>query len=369
MSAPLAISGYQVIGASAVPSDVANFNMNVLDSTAYLSWSPVTDIDLAYYTLRFAPQTSGVTWSGATDIVSQISADATSISVPAAVGTYLIKAADQGGRLSANADLVISTIAGLSGQNAVLTVTEDPAFAGIMTDAGISSAALQLSGNDSVDDWTDIDHVSNADIGDDGLAVAGTYIFSNSVDLGAVYTSRLTMDMTVSGLDMTASVDVWADVDNQESWDQSVDPSLWNVQLQLRTTNDNPAGSPAWSDWMPFVIGDYSARAFQFRALLSSDIAGITPSVTRLRVNVDMPDRTISDRNITTLTGGSTITFTNPFRATPAISITAQNMATGDYYAITSPSASGFTIRFFNSSNTGISRTFDYLAKGYGQQG
>ena len=368
LSSVLSIPGYRVQTAAIVPSDVANFNMNVLDSTAYLSWSPVTDIDLAYYTLRFAPQLSGVTWSSATDLVSRISKNATSISVPAAPGTYLIKAVDAAGRLSANADLVVSTIAGLTGQNTVLTIAEDSAFAGTKADVGVSSGVLRLVGNDSIDDWPDIDHVINADIGNAGLATAGTYGFYNSIDLGAVYTSRLTLDMAVSGIDTTVSIDTWADIDNQESWDQSVDPSLWGVQLQLRSTNDNPAGSPAWSNWMPFVIGDYSARAFQFRALLSSDLAGVTPAVTQLRVDLAMPDRTESARNITTLAAGSTVTFGNPFRATPAISITAQNMATGDYYTITSPSASGFTIRFFNASNTGISRTFDYLASGYGEQ-
>ena len=60
--------------------------------------------------------------------------------------------------------------------------------------------------------------------------------------------------------------------------------------------------------------------------------------------------------------------FNTPFWVTPAISITAQNMATGDYFAITSSAASGFTVRFFNAAGTGISRTFDYLAKGYGEQ-
>ena len=368
ISSPLPITGYQAIGASAVPSDVTNFNMNVLDSTAYLSWSPVTDIDLAYYKLRFAPQTSGVSWSSATDLIAQISAGATSVSVPAAVGTFLIKAVDQGGRLSANADLVVSTIAGLTGFNAVLTVTEDSAFAGTKTAVGIGSGDLRLAGNDSIDNWTDIDLVLNADIGNAGLALAGSYGFVNSVDLGAVYTARLTMDMTVSGIDTADYTDGWVDVDSQESWDQTIDPSLWNVQLQLRMTNGDPSASPTWSDWMPFVIGDYAARAFQFQALLSSEVAGITPSITRLRVNITMPDRTVSNRNITTLSTGTTITFANPFRVTPAISITAQNMATGDYYTITSPSAAGFTIQFFNAGNTGISRTFDYMAKGYGQQ-
>ncbi len=368
LSAALTIAGYRVEGTTAVPSDVTGLNMNVLGNTAYLSWSPVTDIDLAYYTLRYAPQTSGVSWSSAADLVSRISAGTTSLSLPAAVGTYLLKAVDVGGRQSANADLVVSTIAGLAGFNAVLNIAEDPLFAGTRTRVGVSDGALRLAGNDSIDDWTDIDAVVNEDVGNAGLAPDGIYGFSQSVDLGGIYTSRLTAEMNASGLDTNALADLWSDVDAQESWDQTADPSLWDVALQLRTTDDDPAGAPAWSGWRPFVIGDYAARAFQFQALLSGGAPTVTPAVSRLRVSVDMPDRTAGDRNLTSLAAGSAISFTLPFRATPALSITAQNMATGDYYALTAITANGFSIRFFNAAGTGIARTFDYLAKGYGEQ-
>ena len=368
LSAPLAIAGHHVEGTTALPSDITNLNMNVLGSTAYLSWSAVTDIDLGYYTLRYAPQSSGVTWGSASDLVAQIARDATSISVPAAVGAYLLKAVDVGGRQSANAAMVVSTIAGLSGFNAVLNVTEDAAFPGVKDQVGVSGASLRLAGADSIDDWGDIDAVIDVDLGNNGLAATGTYSFGQSADLGSVYTSRLTADMNALGVDINNLTDVWSDVDGLESWDQTIDPSLWNVLLQLRTTNDNPSGSPVWSDWMPFVVGDYSARACQFRTILISSSPTVTPTISRLRVSIDMPDRIVSDRNITAAAEGSAIAFTSPFRATPAISITAQNMATGDYYAITSQSASGFTIRFFNAGGSGISRNFDYLAKGYGEQ-
>jgi hypothetical protein len=39
-------------------------------------------------------------------------------------------------------------------------------------------------------------------------------------------------------------------------------------------------------------------------------------------------------------------------------------MASGDKYAITGKSTSGFNIAFTNSGGTGVSRTFDYVAKG-----
>jgi hypothetical protein len=40
-------------------------------------------------------------------------------------------------------------------------------------------------------------------------------------------------------------------------------------------------------------------------------------------------------------------------------------MATGDYFLLTSKSTTGFSVAFKNSSGTGISKTFDYIAKGY----
>jgi len=47
------------------------------------------------------------------------------------------------------------------------------------------------------------------------------------------------------------------------------------------------------------------------------------------------------------------------------VSISVGDMQSGDYYAITSKSASGFTITFYNSSNAAVDRLFDYVATGF----
>ena len=39
-------------------------------------------------------------------------------------------------------------------------------------------------------------------------------------------------------------------------------------------------------------------------------------------------------------------------------------MASGDKYAISNKSKTGFDIAFQNSGGSGVSRTFDYVAKG-----
>ncbi|MEZ0226528.1 MAG: host specificity factor TipJ family phage tail protein [Alphaproteobacteria bacterium] len=364
----LLIAGHRVEGTSALPADVADFIVSTLGDTAHLSWSPVADLDLDHYALRFSPQLSDAGWNSAVDLVARIAPDATSLSVPAAAGTYLLKAVDVGGRFSANAAMAVTAIDGLPGQNTVLTVTESPGFTGICTETGVSDGALQLAGSDSIDDWPDVDTIQNTDIGNDGVVLAGSYAFAQAVDLGAIYTSRLTADIAVSGIDLNSTIDTWDDVDLFEDFDGAADPSLWSLVLQLRFTRDNPAGSPDWSGWMPFVIGDYTARAFQFRVLLASALTNVTPSLSALTVYVDMPDRTVSGRSIASAAGGSTVSFAAPFRDTPAIAITPRDLATGDYYALTAPSSASFGIRFFNSAGAGISRTFDYLARGYGEQ-
>ena len=48
------------------------------------------------------------------------------------------------------------------------------------------------------------------------------------------------------------------------------------------------------------------------------------------------------------------------------LGISAQSLATGDFYELTSKSATGFTIKFKNSSGSVVDRSYDYVAKGYG---
>jgi hypothetical protein len=114
-------------------------------------------------------------------------------------------------------------------------------------------------------------------------------------------------------------------------------------------------------------VGDYTARAFEFRLRLSTLDEQATPVVSQVQVQIDMPDRVISENDISSGAGAKAVTFSPAFAATPAIGITAENMASGDFYEITSKSASGFTITFKNSGGTAVDRTFDYVAKGYGR--
>ncbi|MFA7177918.1 MAG: hypothetical protein WC114_11760, partial [Smithellaceae bacterium] len=111
---------------SELPSDVTGFAVNIIGSQAYLSWNAVADADLSHYRIRWTPLKSGVVWAQSVDVVKQVSASATSVTVPAMVGSYLIKAVDYAGNESVTAAWASSSITWVQGLNAVETVSHPP---------------------------------------------------------------------------------------------------------------------------------------------------------------------------------------------------------------------------------------------------
>ena len=55
--------------------------------------------------------------------------------------------------------------------------------------------------------------------------------------------------------------------------------------------------------------------------------------------------------------------------ALPTIGITPQNLASGDYFELSSISRTGFTVTFKDSSDAIVDRNFDYMATGFGKAG
>lgn len=193
---------------------------------------------------------------------------------------------------------------------------------------------------------------------------SGEYYFTNNLDLGEVYVSRLSADVVSTGYDpfdlisLRGLVSTWPSITGGVN-DQS------NVVIYVRTTNDDPAGTPTWSSWTPFSIGDYSARAFEFKLQLETYNPAQNIAISGLSVTVDMPDRIEAENDLVSGTSTYSVTYTKPFKTSPSVGISAQGLQTGDFYEITSKTASGFDIIFKNSAGTGVSRTFDYIAKGY----
>ncbi len=151
-------------------------------------------------------------------------------------------------------------------------------------------------------------------------------------------------------------------------WDGTAeDYDRINVQIQVSTTDDDPAGSPVWTDWRTFVVSDITARAWRFRLKLSSEDSSLTPVVRSISVAIDMPDRWISGADID-VTGSATIAFASPLHSLKALQVALSNLESGDRYEITGKGPGGFTITIYDSAGAVSTHTaqLDYQALGYG---
>jgi hypothetical protein len=351
------------------PQDVTGFDIAVVGATAHLSWWPVEDEALSHYILRWSPETVGASYSNAVTLVPKVPRPGTSVLVAAQTGTYFIRAVDKFANQSLNPALITTTIAAVEGLNAVLTVDEAPEFSGadvlfskapglFAAAAGVFSAAGgTLNPTRAIE--------AGLVLTDYTAAGSGLYAFRDPVDLGAVFTSRLTARISVIRQDDTLGLF------GQSSGLFAARSGLFTgnvnyADIEVAVEVSTSADMVSWGAWRRLSVGDFTARGFQFRALLTTQSANVTPLVTGLSVEIDMPDRTIAASDVVSGAGAKPITFAPAFKGLQGLGISAQGMASGDYYLITGKDAAGFTITFKTAAGADVSRTFDYVARGYG---
>ena len=348
------------------PADVTNFSGSVVGTTLYLSWTPVPDLDLAHYIIKYSPQPSGSDYDSSV-LVAEVSAGTNNLVLQdAGTGTYFIKAVDDtfsGSNVSNNAAQFITTSAGLEQLNLIETRQESPSFSGTLTNLEKESSSFELASapNHLVLQFTGGQFVSS-----------GTYYFSSGIDLGAVFTSRLSSTLLTGRFDYKETFDAATGTFDSRSglfdYQSPVGSDDTSVSLELRHTTGDPTASPTWTDWLPLSVADVTARAFEFRVVLGSTNVNASPVVKELAVVVDMPDRVASESGVV-FTGTKNVTYATPFKVAPAVGISLANLANGDRYTMTNKTRTGFTINTFTGNSVSTnSATLDYVAQGYGKE-
>ena len=358
-----------IVGAIEPPADVTDFSCNILGQEAHLSWTQIPDLDLAYYQIRYSTLTNGTgDWANSVSLVEKVSRPATSINVPARVGTYLIKAVDKLGNFSSNATAIVSNLTGIQNFNSITSVSEHPDFDGTLTNTAIVDGTLRLDSSELFDSASGNFDAETTRFFDSGVANAdfyasGNYEFENVVDIGAKHTCRLTATLKQTSDDPDDLFDNRSGLfDSQNSNFDGDTPANSNAHIEIATSDDNST----YTSFQNFVIGNYTARYFKFRVVLTSSDLASTPVVEEVSVTIDMEDRIFSGNDISSGAGTKTVTFTNPYKsANYALGITGQGMATGDFFLVESKTINGFNVTFKNSSGTAISKTFDFIAKGF----
>ena len=337
------------------PADVTAISANINQTTAVLAWSPVPDLDLSHYEIRFTRETVPV-WSNSVLLVDKVARPATSVTVAAQTGTYLIKAVDKLDNKSNNAvgTTVAITASDTIGLNLIQTITESPTFAGTKTNTTvIDGNSLSLTSGQA----------------------EGTYDFTSVYDLGATYTSYVESFIDIVQLNYANLFD-----DPVENFDLREglfdgDPAAYDgstAVVQVATTLNDPTSATAtFTSFNTLSAGSYSARGYKFRAVLTTNNLDVAPKITNLQVKIDMPD-VIQSENDIQFTGTKNVTFPTGFFTTsnPAVSTSVTGLGSGDFIEITSKTHTGFTITAKDSSGNQLTTQteLDYVARGYGKE-
>lgn len=335
-----------IAGKTTAPANVSGLAINLSGRQALLTWNPATDLDVlvgGWMWLRYSPVVSGASWGNACDLLTSVPGAATSATVPLLDGCYLARWVDSSGNLSRTAATLVVDAAVISTLNVIVSQEEAPSWSGSKNNMSINSGTLQLS----------------------NPTQAGSYRAA-IVDLGDVHPARLSAAVQFSGFvanslidSRVALVNDWADMDG--AMVEDVAAEVW-----FSATNDDPSGNATWSGFSPLrVATDYTARAYRFELRCASSTPEHNISISSLLLSVDVDDRSESGADVVSGSGVCNVAFSRPFFAVPAIGITPHGMQTGDYYTITSKSLGGFSITFFNAAGAAVSRTFDWIARGY----
>lgn len=334
-------TSYTVVGLSDVPSPLTGLRLDVVNGVATLAWDPVPELDVKLsgaILVRHARNTA-VGWEFAMPL-TEVAGRSTSAVVSLLPGKYLARPVDSSGNVGDVMEVWSDAQVPLA-ENVALTVAEAPAFSGAKS-PGVSTSGGYLKMG--------------------GVTSPMSYRFAAPTDLGHVYDCHLVASIDAALYDSGQPIDTWSDFDSRTLIDGDK-PNGAAAQLWVRTSDVLPA---QWSAWKPVTVGDFRARLFEFELRASVEAGTHWIDISELSVIVDMPDRITSGNDVPVPASGLSVTFDPPYHLPPAVSLTAQGLATGDWVDLQSKTVGGFTVHIRNASGTAIAgRTVDYIAKGY----
>jgi hypothetical protein len=281
-----ATSTREIFGLAAPPVALSGLSLQTAGNLAVLKWALHPDLDVLIggrIVIRHSAASSPA-WDNARTLDAV--AGGTGLAVVSLLpGAYLLRAVDASGS-QGPVSIVTTDGAQALAFAPVSSLTEDPGFSGAKVDTVASGGFLTIGAGGLIDDWADFDAVADFDF-EGGIKPVGTYTFASGMDLTTVRRVRL-RSYVETGLQSTGDLidDRQVLFDDWLSFD-GADGGEVDVVVEYRSTNDNPGGTPVWSDWTRLDSTEVNRRAFQFRARLTTANANYTPAVSALRVFAD----------------------------------------------------------------------------------
>ena len=367
VSSWVTITSQVTSGVIPIPPDVVNFDVNILNGSANLTWDLPNDADIqsgGYLEIRNLQEGSS-SWDDAV-FLARANPTSTNILLPLVEGNYVARwIGSDGNTESINfAEKGLGTV---YWTNTIATFNEHPAWNGTMTGLYVADndgdKVLKFESAGYIDDFTTNFEDWGTFDEQGGVETDGEYLGLTGHDLGAVFQTRVyTNKVFTSGVsDGSNYIDAWTGkIDSRTMWDET--RNLSGITTYISTTEDDPASAnPTWTAWKSFLIADIKARGFKIKIKFESESSSEQFKMTELATLIDMPSRVMGASAAAT----TTITYADPFYAPPNLVVTPTNLGNGEYYTISSETKTGFGINFFDSADSAITRNYNYLAKGY----
>jgi hypothetical protein len=373
---PPSTTAIAVAGKSRRPADISGLTVvPVNETTATLSWSPVTDLDVRIggsIIIKHAAVLTGATWATGQEIVPSAAGSQTQKLVPLLNGTYMVKAQDDSGNRSVNAALAVVNKPVIDNFLQVAAFRESTRlvpFPGNTSAMQYDSTlqGLVLSSGTLIDSVASVDGLASVDEAIQ-YAPVGEYICQRVLDLGATYDVDIERELETLGIEITGTWDSRADM--IDSWSEIDGTNVERVgcNTYVSTTTDDPSGSPTWSPWSEFTTATVVGRGFRFKLVAYSDATGETIVVKRFDVTVVMRKRTEDFAARSVDIAGETLTFTNPFYRTPVIGLTVLTSLPNASAPILTPTDSSVNVIFGNSVPEYYPATYTLTATGFGRR-
>lgn len=368
-----------IIGRFFPPLEPQQFRVKISDGVALFEWLPSKEIDViigGHFELRHSSRTSGATWAASQVVVPSIPGSATTVEAVYRTGTWMLRTFDIVGVPSDKAAVIIA-LQPDGRYTEFVRICENPDFLGsrFYTEVLQPQQWLVLGRTGglwddqmaAMDDWPDVDVlVENAPAPPQSEPRHGWYLFDNRIDAGGIFTVRFSADILAFPYaegsefidDRLIYCDDWVD------WDDVGEDLQGQVQLFIRTTNQDPA-SPGvvWTEWQVFSPMEYTARAFEFRADLWAP-QGQNIGIEELCIIADLRMKMDSDEDVPYPAATTHVTFTAKFYLVPAVVVTVQDALATDTIQVINKDRLGFDLNITNAGAQ-VTRVFDWQARGF----
>ena len=354
-SAPAELT-VSVLGVGEPPANVTGVSLvPINESTAIIQWDLATDLDVLVggeVLLRHDPRDIPTAeWATSNAIVQAAAGSQTQKQVPLLAGTYFIAFRDQSGVRSVTPVGIPAVLPTPQPRLVVKTWAEEnesPKFNGTDTNLGYDAGYDGLFLDPSVD-------------------LDGEYIYEDTLDLGQVYDINVQRRVVSGAVTFGTLFDSVSGLfDDQPGDFDGGELDQVNAITYVRVTDDDPAGTPTWGDWNEYANAIVRGRGIQLKVEGVTSTAQVGLVISELGATAELQQRT----ETVSSSGSSTynVTYADAFYAAPDVTISPSNMATGDFFTLTSVTRTGFTVAFKNSASAAVTRSFTYTAVGYGRE-